>query len=46
VAVAGLIGVNHGVGLAVAWGQPGRGGQLRRPGELIHLADLGDEHRR
>ena len=38
--------VHDGVGLAVAWGQPGPGAQLGGPGEAVHVTDLGDEHRR
>jgi hypothetical protein len=37
--------VHGGVGLVVAWGQPGPAGQLRGSGEATDVADLGDEHR-
>jgi hypothetical protein len=37
--------VHGGVGLAVAWGEPGPGAQVPGRGEAGDVADLGDEHR-
>src|SRR5262245_2113952 len=38
--------VHDGVGLAVAWGQPGPGAQVGRVSEADGVTDLGDQHRR
>ncbi len=37
--------VHGGVGLPVAWGQPGPAGELAKTGEARDVADLGHEHR-